>query len=78
VRPDTLRQHGKGRRHALSFAAERHRTYVSLLERGRNSPSMRTLWLMADALGVKPSEILRRVEVITEWPARDAAPRKRR
>jgi transcriptional regulator with XRE-family HTH domain len=46
----------------LSFAAARHRTYVSLIERGRNSPSIRTLWLLADALGVEPSDIIRRVQ----------------
>ena len=46
----------------LSFAANRHRTYVSLIERGRNSPSMRTLWVLADALGVEPADIIRRVQ----------------
>lgn len=47
---------------ALSFACDRHRTYVSILERGLNSPSLSTVWMLADALGVKPSEIVRRVE----------------
>ena len=47
---------------ALSFACGRHRTYVSLIERGKNSPSIRTLWMLADALEVKPSEITRQVE----------------
>ena len=46
----------------LSFACGRHRTYVSLIERGRNSPSIKTLWMLSDALDVKPSEIIRRVE----------------
>lgn len=47
---------------SLSFACGRHRTFVSLLERGRSSPTLRTLWLLADALEVRPSTILRRVE----------------
>ena len=47
---------------ALSFACGRHRTYVSLIERGKNAPSITTLWLLAGALGVRPSEMLRRVE----------------
>lgn len=47
---------------ALSFACGRHRTYVSLIERGKNSPSIRTLWLLADGLDVTPSEIIRRTE----------------
>jgi transcriptional regulator with XRE-family HTH domain len=46
----------------LSFACGRHRTYVSLIERGRNAPSITTLWLLAEALGVRPSEIIRRTE----------------
>jgi transcriptional regulator with XRE-family HTH domain len=47
---------------ALSFLCERHRTYVSLIERGRNSPSITTLWMLAGALEVSASEIIRRVE----------------
>jgi transcriptional regulator with XRE-family HTH domain len=46
----------------LSFAAGRHRTYVSLLERGRNSPSLATLWRLAEALQMDPSEIVTRVQ----------------
>ena len=47
---------------ALGFACGRHRTYVSLIERGRNSPSLRTLQMLADALEVQPSELVRRAE----------------
>ena len=47
---------------ALSFACGRHRTYVSLIERGKNAPSILTLWALAEALGVAPSKIIRRVE----------------
>lgn len=47
---------------ALSFACGRHRTYVSLIERGRNSPTIKTLWMLAGGLEVLPSEIVRRVE----------------
>lgn len=47
---------------ALAHACDRHRTYISLLERGKHSPSIGTLFLLADALATKPSEILRRVE----------------
>ena len=46
----------------LSFACGRHRTYISLLERGHNSPSLRTVWMLADALALRASELLRRVE----------------
>ncbi len=47
---------------ALSFACQRHRTYVSLIERGRNSVSVQTLWMLSGALGVRPSAVLLRVE----------------
>ncbi|HEX2050171.1 MAG TPA: helix-turn-helix transcriptional regulator [Actinomycetota bacterium] len=47
---------------ALAFACGRHRTYVSLLERGRSSPSLRTVFDVARALGVRPSDMLTDVE----------------
>ncbi len=47
---------------ALSFACGRHRTFVSLLERGRSGPTLGTVWRLADALDVAPSEFIRRVE----------------
>ncbi len=47
---------------ALSYACNRHRTYVSLIERGRNSPTIATVWEIAKALDVKPSQIIARVE----------------
>lgn len=47
---------------ALSFACARHRTYVSLLERGKNSPSLRTIFLLADALDVTAAEIVALVQ----------------
>lgn len=46
----------------LALACGRHRTYISLLERGHNSPSLRTLFLLGSVLGAKPSEMLRRTE----------------
>jgi transcriptional regulator with XRE-family HTH domain len=42
----------------LSFRCNRHRTYVSLIERGKNAPSIVTLWLLAEALEVPPSELI--------------------
>jgi transcriptional regulator with XRE-family HTH domain len=46
----------------LSFRCHRDRTYVSLIERGINAPSITTVWLLAGALEVKPSEIMILVE----------------
>lgn len=44
----------------LSFACGRHRTYVSLIERGRNSPSILTVWMIAEALQVAPELLIAR------------------
>jgi len=47
---------------ALSFQCGVHRTYISLVERGRNSPSIKTLWAITAALDVRPSEVFAAVE----------------
>ncbi|HVX20669.1 MAG TPA: helix-turn-helix transcriptional regulator [Acidimicrobiales bacterium] len=49
---------------ALSHACGRHRTYVSLIERGRNQPTITTLWKLAEALGVQPSVMIEHVEKV--------------
>jgi len=46
----------------LGFESGLHRTYVSLLERGKRSPTLTTLIQLATALNIQPSEIVRRVE----------------
>ena len=46
----------------LALACHRHRTYISLLERGKNSPSLRTVFQLAKALNLDPSELIERVE----------------
>lgn len=46
----------------FGFECELHRTYISLLERGKRIPSLTTIIQLATALKVLPSEIVRRVE----------------
>ena len=46
----------------LGFESGLHRTYISLLERGRKSPSLNTLFQLGKALRVSPSVILLEVE----------------
>lgn len=46
----------------FGFECELHRTYISLLERGKRIPSLTTIIQLAGALSVPPSEIVRRVE----------------
>lgn len=47
----------------LGFESGYHRTYISLLERGLKSPSLKTVFQLARALHLSPSEILCRVEL---------------
>ncbi|WP_137939907.1 helix-turn-helix transcriptional regulator [Chitinivorax sp. B] len=47
---------------ALALEANVQRTYVSMLERGQNSASIRMVFKLAPLLGVRPSEILAQVE----------------
>ena len=43
---------------ALAHECGLDRTYISLLERGRRQPSLKTLFAIAKALGVCPSELV--------------------
>ena len=58
-----LRQ-GRGlSQEALGFESGYHRTYISLLERGRKSPSLQTLFNLSSALKIDPAELIRQVAV---------------
>lgn len=46
----------------LADRAGLHRTYISQVERGLKSPSLRSLEQIANALGVTPSILLKRME----------------
>jgi len=52
----------------LGLIAELDRTYISLVERGLRSPTIRTVVLLAEVLEVRPSEIVRRMEeLLPKW-----------
>lgn len=42
------------------------RTTISLLERGKQSPTIETLWKLSSELDVRPSVLLSRVEQLIE------------
>ncbi len=46
----------------LSFRAGLSRPYISQLERNLKSPTVETLFLICEALGVSASEVIGRVE----------------
>jgi transcriptional regulator with XRE-family HTH domain len=57
-----LRRARKISQEELGFESGYHRTYISQLERGRKSPSLKTIFQLAAALKVSPSEIVMCVE----------------
>lgn len=48
----------------LAHRSGYHPTYIGQLERGKKSPSLRTIVSLAGVLGLSASEMLRRVEVL--------------
>jgi len=46
----------------LALRADVDRNYVSLIELGRNSPSVRLMFRLCDALDITPSDLLKDVE----------------
>ncbi|WP_145447840.1 helix-turn-helix domain-containing protein [Gimesia panareensis] len=47
---------------ALAFEAGLDRTYISQLERNKKSPTVDVLFRLCDAMGIKASELIARVE----------------
>jgi transcriptional regulator with XRE-family HTH domain len=43
----------------LAFRAGLHRTFISQLERGLKSPSLRTLVAVSEVLGISPDQLIR-------------------
>nr|WP_255763414.1 helix-turn-helix transcriptional regulator [Pelomonas sp. P7] len=58
----SLRTKRKWTQTDLALRADVDRNYISLVELGRNSPSVRMLFKLCDALDVAPSEMLKDVE----------------
>ena len=58
----TLRRDAGLTQEQLAFAAEVERNFVSLIERGVNQPSVRTVFKLAQALGLPASTMIRLVE----------------
>ena len=48
----------------LAFNSGYHPTYIGQLERGKKSPSVRTIMRLAESLDTPGSELLRRVETL--------------
>ncbi|MGV6975157.1 helix-turn-helix domain-containing protein [Bacillus toyonensis] len=46
----------------LSFNSGLDRTYISLLERGKRKPTINTVFALANALNIKPSQLIEELE----------------
>ena len=46
----------------LAYRAKLHRTYIGLLERDKRSPTLDVLFRLCEAMGVKPSRLIARIE----------------
>ncbi len=64
-----LRQHLKLSQEELGFKSGYHRTYISQLERGIKSPSLKTIFNLAKALDITPSELIHRVQCDSSQPS---------
>jgi transcriptional regulator with XRE-family HTH domain len=58
-----LRQDNGLSQEVLGFESGYHRTYISLLERGKKSPSLQTVFNLSKALKIEPAELIKQVEV---------------
>jgi transcriptional regulator with XRE-family HTH domain len=57
----SLRQ-GRGlSQESLGFESGYHRTYISILERGRKSPSLQTIFNLSKVLKIEPEELIKKV-----------------
>ena len=50
---------------SLGFDADLQRNFISMIELGQSAPTIKSIYKLAAALGVRPSEILIRMEALT-------------
>lgn len=58
----SLRTRRKWSQTELALRADVDRSYLSLIELGKNSPSVRLMFKLCDALDVTPSDLMKDVE----------------
>lgn len=46
----------------LALICELDRTFISMLERGVRQPSLSSIFIIAEALGIKPSRLIKKLE----------------
>ena len=46
----------------LAYLSDLDRTYISMLERGKRQPSLKTIFVLSSALGIQPSQLIHELE----------------
>lgn len=69
-----IRQARKVSQEQLALESGLDRSYVSLVERGMRSPTIRTVVKLAEVLQVLPSEIVGRMEGLLKGPKQRKKP----
>lgn len=54
----SLRLENKQTQEALAFEADLQRHYISLLERGASSPTLKSIFRLSSALGISPDRFV--------------------
>ena len=62
----TLRLKSGYSQEKLALDCELDRTYISMLERGKRQPTLKTIFTLCDKLNCSPSEMVRHVEIEVE------------
>lgn len=58
---------GKGfSQESLALECGLDRTFISLMERGQRQPSLTTIFQLATALGIRPHELIHKVDKLLE------------
>ncbi|MEW4210697.1 helix-turn-helix transcriptional regulator [Priestia megaterium] len=59
-----MRKKRKMSQEKLALQSNLDRTYISMLERGARKPTITTVFKLAQVLGIKPSQLIEKVEEI--------------
>lgn len=46
----------------LAYLSDLDRTFISMLERGKRQPSLKTIFVLTSALDIRPSQMLHDIE----------------
>ena len=69
-----IRQDQNMSQERLGYESGYHRTYIGLLERGKKNPSLTTIINIANALNIKASDLIKRIEELMS--SQSASPQK--